>query len=91
LGVLAPHHTHYGGLQDRLGGVLRSRVMDADPLVAEFHRNARAFVESAERNPWTHELRAVLAEADRTGDRRPIDDFVARFKKHLFKRWGPPR
>jgi hypothetical protein len=40
-------------------------------VVAHFQRTAKLFVERAERNPWTHELRAVLAEADRTGDRKP--------------------
>ena len=44
------------------------------------NQNARAFAEHAEKNPWILELRAVLAEADRTGDRKLIDDFARRFK-----------
>jgi len=42
-------------------------------LIAEFKRNGRAFVERAEKNPWTHELRTVLA----IGDQKLIDEFGA--------------
>ena len=44
--------------------------------LAELQRNGRKFAERAERSPWTRDLRAVLA----TGDERPIDVFVRRFK-----------
>jgi hypothetical protein len=37
------------------------------------------------------QLRAVLAEADRTGDREPIDDFVRRFKEDEAGRWPRPK
>jgi hypothetical protein len=60
---------------------------DQQALIAWAERNLRVFEERAERNPWTHELRAVLAEADRTGDRRPIDDFVRRFKEDEARRF----
>jgi hypothetical protein len=50
-------------------------------LVAQFQRNARLAAERIERSPWTLGIRAVLAEAERTGDRAPIDDFVRRFKE----------
>jgi hypothetical protein len=33
----------------------------------------------------------VLAEADRTGDREPIDDFVRRFKEDEAGRWPRPK
>jgi hypothetical protein len=32
----------------------------------------------------------VLAEADRTGDRAPIDDFVRRLKEDEARRWPRP-
>ena len=48
----------------------------------------RAFAERAERSPWTLELRTVLAEAERTGDRRPIDDLVRRFKADDARRYS---
>jgi hypothetical protein len=48
--------------------------------LAELQRNGRKFAERAERSPWTQALRAAKAEAEATGDSKPIDDFVRRFK-----------
>jgi hypothetical protein len=52
-------------------------------------RNGRKLAERAERNPWTHALRAALAEAEDTGDSKPIDDFVRRFKMAEALRYLP--
>jgi len=46
--------------------------------------------ESAEKNPWILEWRVINAEYERTGDQTLVDDFVRRFKRGLFERWGPP-
>jgi hypothetical protein len=46
-------------------------------------RNQRAFIKRSEENPWTHALRAALAERDATGSMKPVDDFVRRFKAHM--------
>ena len=62
-----------------------------EELLRRIRGNERAFIERVERNPWTHELRAVLAEADRTGDRGPIEDFVRRFKEDEARRWPKPK
>ena len=59
--------------------------MDDDPkpieaerqaFFAELEENGRRLVERAEKNPWIHGLRAVLA----IGDQGLIDDFVRRCK-----------
>jgi hypothetical protein len=49
-------------------------------LIAQFEDGGRRFAERVEKNPWTHELRAVLAEYERTGAYGPVEDFVRRFK-----------
>jgi hypothetical protein len=57
--------------------------------LAELQRNGRKFAERAERSPWTHALRAARAEVEATGDSKPIDDFVRRFKKAEALRYPP--
>ena len=51
---------------------------------AQLEDGGRRFAERAERDPWTHGLRAVLA----IGDQGLIDDFVRRFKA-VFERRFP--
>jgi hypothetical protein len=58
-----------------------SEPTEAEREAAQFEDGGRLFAERVERNPWTHELRAAMAKAERTGDRRPIDDFARRFKE----------
>ena len=57
--------------------------------LAELQRNGQKFAERAERNPWVHALRAARAEAEATGDMRPIEDFVRRFKMAEALRYPP--
>jgi hypothetical protein len=54
-----------------------------EALIAEFKERARRTVERIERSWWREPLRAVLA----TGERKPIDDFVRRFKADLERRY----
>jgi hypothetical protein len=60
-------------------------------MLAEFERNADAFAESVENNPWVHEWRRVIDVADRVADRdvrqKIIDDFVRRFKADEARRY----
>jgi len=52
-------------------------------IAAQFEDGGRRFAERAEKNPWTHGLRAVLA----IGDQGLIDDFVRRFKADFERRF----
>jgi hypothetical protein len=56
---------------------------EREALVAQFEDGGRRFAERAEKNPWTHGLRAVLA----IGDQGLIDDFVRRFKADEARRY----
>jgi hypothetical protein len=60
---------------------------DQEAFIAELQENGRRFAERSERSPWTLELRAVMAEAERSGGRKPIDDLVRRYKKYEAERW----
>lgn len=67
---------------DRILRPIRGWAMDR-----HIRRNVRAAVERIERNPWTHELRRVRAEVERTGDESLFADFERRFKQAERERW----
>jgi hypothetical protein len=49
--------------------------------LARLNRNAHAAAERIENSLRREPLRAALAEAELTGDRKPIEDFVKRFER----------
>jgi hypothetical protein len=75
-------------IRARLIGMSQHQVRTHAELLAEFEANARAFVERVERDVDGRfaALRRAKAEAEATGSRRPIVEFVARLKAGEFDR-----
>ena len=60
-------------------------------VIAEWEQRVQRAAENIENNPWVHEWRRVIAEADSADSQddrqRIIDDFVRRFKADERRRY----